>query len=56
MATVRPAAAIDPRSFGKRAPFDYGVECLPASTLLDDLRLFGATFAAGFLFVAILIG
>jgi len=28
----------------------------PASGLADDLRLFAVTFAAGFLFVAILIG
>lgn len=29
---------------------------MPANALADDLRLFAITFAAGFLFVAILIG
>lgn len=29
---------------------------MPASALAEDLRLFASTFAAGFLFVAILIG
>ena len=56
MAVTRPIAAPDPRSFGKRAIARCQAEPLPASTLADDLRLFGVTFAAGFLFVAILIG
>jgi hypothetical protein len=46
----------DPRLFGRRdpapAPVAQPAQC---SGLADDLRLFGATFAAGFLFVAILI-
>jgi hypothetical protein len=50
---VRPALAIDPRRFGRRPlaePRDR--ECLRLS---DDFRLFSATFAAGFVFVSILI-
>ena len=43
------------RRFGRRVP--SAVEAGPArsSTLHDDLRLFAATFAAGFLFVSVLI-
>jgi hypothetical protein len=55
MAFARPAAALDARRFGRRVP--SAVEAGPArsSTLHDDLRLFAATFAAGFLFVSVLI-
>jgi len=47
---------MDPRLFG-RAPL-HGADAPPmrVSTLADDLRLFALTFAAGFLFVSILIG
>ena len=56
MAVVRPALALDPRRFG-RAP----IPCADAqpervTALSADLRLFAITFAAGFLFVSILIG
>ncbi|MFP5329479.1 MAG: hypothetical protein ACLGHC_05015 [Alphaproteobacteria bacterium] len=46
---------MDPRHFG-RAHFRR-LELAPADSpsLLDDLRLFAANFAAGFLFVSILI-
>ncbi len=56
MALIRPAAAIDPRVFGRRSV--TRPEALPdrSSALDDDLRLFAATFAAGFLFVTVLIG
>ena len=56
MAANRPAAALDPRLFGKRGIVDCDIETAPASTLADDLRLFAATFAAGFLFVGVFIG
>jgi hypothetical protein len=52
----RPAFALPRRRFGR------GPERVAADTasdersLTDDLRLFAATFAAGFLFVSILIG
>ena len=56
MATIRPAAALDPRSFGRRArataPAQPWLDSAPSS---DDLRLFAVTFAAGFLFVSVLI-
>ena len=52
MQLVRPAFATHPRLFGRR----------PARTMVwrpglsDELRLFGATFLVGFVFVSILIG
>ncbi len=56
MSTTRAVIAADPRQFGRARPrfmvsVENGVRTLP-----DDLRLFAATFAAGFLFVSILIG
>ena len=54
MRTTRNALAIDPRSFGRKSPVAIALP-MPAPTLGDDLRLFGATFLAGFLFVSILI-
>jgi hypothetical protein len=56
MSTTRAAIAADPRHFGRARPrllesVEDGVRSLP-----DDARLFAATFAAGFLFVSILIG
>ena len=56
MAFTRPAIAIDPRVFGRRAMSRPEALEVRSSTLGDDLRLFAATFAGGFLFVTILIG
>jgi hypothetical protein len=55
MRTSRAAFAADPRSFGRARARADGV--LPQSgwTLPDDLKLFSATFAAGFLFVSIFL-
>lgn len=54
---VRPAIALDARQFGKRSALE---RTLPtprrAIWSADDFRLFALTFAAGFLFVSILIG
>ena len=50
------SAPVDPLDFGRRAPARSEVQALPASNLDDDMRLFAATFAGGFLFVSILIG
>jgi hypothetical protein len=50
---TRPAIALDPRSFGRRLP-RLGNDGA-SSTIVDDLRLFGTTFAVGFLFVSVLI-
>ena len=51
MRTTRALVATDPRCFGRAV-------CAHADgrSLSDDARLFTATFAAGFLFVSILIG
>jgi hypothetical protein len=56
MAFIRPAAAIDPRVFGRRSMPLTEEQPLRSSALGDDVRLFAATFAAGFLFVSVLIG
>jgi hypothetical protein len=57
MAFTRPAAAIDPRVFGRRSiPRPEEQQQPRSSALGDDLRLFAATFVAGFLFVSVLIG
>ena len=56
MAVVRPAVALDPRRFGRGQTFRDEAPPSRANALIDDLRLFAITFAAGFLFVSILIG
>ena len=56
MAYIRPAAAIDPRVFGRRSMPLPEEQPHRSTALGDDLRLFAATFAAGFLFVSVLIG
>ena len=55
MRTMRNALAIDPRNFGRRAIPDALPAPLPAASFSDDARLFALTFAAGFLFVSVLI-
>ena len=52
MATAR----LDPRRFGRRPISRCDTLPVPTGRLDDDLRLFSVTFAAGFLFVSILIG
>ena len=52
MSFRRPAFALCQRRFGRGPARAFSGERGPA----DDLRLFAATFAAGFLFVSILIG
>ena len=56
---VRPAFALHPRRFG-RGPAYTGEAVSRAAPLLpgisEDVKLFAATFLAGFLFVSILIG
>jgi hypothetical protein len=53
---VRPAFAPHPRRFGKRQVRALAVLAEPVWAPSDDLKLFAATFLAGFLFVSILIG
>ena len=51
---MRPAIALDPRQFGRRLPrLSEDVAVSPA--VAEDLKLFGTTFAIGFLFVSVLI-
>jgi len=51
---TRPALAMDPRCFGRRV-VTYS-EPRPAGWIIsDDVRLFATTFAAGFLFVSVLL-
>ena len=56
MAMVRPAIALDARCFGRRGAVAANAAPVRSSMLHSDLRLFAVTFAAGFLFVSILIG
>jgi hypothetical protein len=56
MRMLRPAIAIDPRLFGRRFPgFILGGSEETVRTVGEDLKLFGSTFAIGFLFVSVLI-
>ncbi len=56
MQLARPAIALDPRAFGRGRARELG-SIRPAPTPIgDDLKLFALTFAAGFLFVSIVIG
>ncbi len=56
MAVVRPSFALDPRRFGRAVIASPDVAPKRSNSLGDDLKLFALTFAAGFLFVSILIG
>ena len=51
----RHAVRFHSRRFGRRAPFVAPAQPVRAPAISDDLRLFAATFAGGFLFVSILI-
>ena len=56
MRMLRPAIAIDPRFFGKRFPgFILGKDEERGWEVSNDLKLFATTYAAGFLFVSVLI-
>jgi hypothetical protein len=54
MQVARPAIALDPRCFGRRRARTAKIDSARAN-LVDDLKLFAATFLAGFVFVSILI-
>lgn len=43
------------RRFGRRAPFTIEAKPVRTSAISDDVRLFAATFAGGFLFVSVLL-
>ena len=55
MVRVRSAIALDPRLFGRGPLRDLGFSEERRWAPSDDLKLFATTFAAGFLFVSILI-
>jgi hypothetical protein len=47
--------ALDPTAFGRRNLHEAESDQQPRSAV-DDLRLFAATFVAGFVFVSIFLG
>ena len=51
---IRPAVALDQRQFGRRLP-RLGDSDAGRPALVEDLKLFGTTFAIGFLFVSVMI-
>ena len=55
MQLVRPAFASHPFRFGRGQARTLEAP-MPTPRVGDDLKLFAATFVAGFLFVSILIG
>ena len=55
MAYGRSAIASNPRLFGRGQVRDLSVPEVRDWSLPDDVKLFATTFAAGFLFVSILI-
>ena len=56
MRTSRALVAADPRQFGRARAWQLADGADERRALCDDARLFASTFAAGFLFVSILIG
>lgn len=56
MNSVRPVVALHPLRFGRGPARAVALPAVERSPIGDDLKLFAATFAAGFLFVSILIG
>jgi hypothetical protein len=56
MSFGRPALAMSPLRFGRGPARTVEQATSVSPSWMDDLRLFAATFAAGFLFVSILIG
>jgi hypothetical protein len=56
MQFVRPVIAAHPRLFGRGPVRTAALAAEQGVSLSDDLKLFAATFLAGFLFVSILIG
>lgn len=56
MSFSRPAFAVSKRRFGRGPAWLAREMVRDERGLSDDIKLFATTFAAGFLFVAILIG
>lgn len=55
MQLVRPVFAPHPKAFGRGPAREFGAP-KQSGRISHDLKLFAATFLAGFLFVSILIG
>jgi hypothetical protein len=55
MRSSRALVAADPRFFGRARAWPLSAPEDEPRALVDDLRLFASTFAAGFLFVSILV-
>jgi hypothetical protein len=55
MAQARAAIALDPKLFGRGQARVLEHPAERSWTIPDDVKLFATTFAAGFLFVSILI-
>ena len=56
MSSVRQAFGVDPRAFGRRfqdEPEWPAATPAPRTSLVDDLKLFAATFLGGFIFVSV---
>jgi hypothetical protein len=51
---IRPQLALDPRRFGRR-PVALTASPTEVAGVSGELRLFATTFAAGFVFVSVLI-
>ena len=56
MRSARALVATDPRQFGRASGWRRGICGEPGRSVSDEIKLFGSTFVAGFLFVSILIG
>jgi hypothetical protein len=56
MQLARPAFAMHPKRFGKGPVRDIAKASAQPARFGDDLKLFAMTFAAGFVFVSVLIG
>jgi hypothetical protein len=54
MQLARPGIALDPKRFGRGQMRQQAATELPAA-VSDDLKLFGTTFVAGFVFVSLLL-
>jgi hypothetical protein len=55
MQLARPAFAPHPRLFGRGPVRDTSTRVAPAFSISADVKLFASTFAAGFLFVSVLL-
>ena len=55
MQLARPVSAVHPRCFGRGPRKQLEATVPTAGTISDDLKLFATTFAAGFVFVSVLL-